>query len=307
MKIADRCWDIGYRAYNKSLRLYHRFHPKQVSPGQTKSIPLAIASMFQNEGRFLREWIEFHRLLGVEKFYLYNNRSGDDFAQVLSPYIQSGLVELFDWPYDTRLERRQVQAQVHAYRDALDRARGDVEWLALMDLDEFLFPTKENDLPTFLQKYRSHAALSVCWQQYGTSDVEEIASNELLIERLVRKAPTEWEGNRLVKTVVQPEYVTRCVDVHFCHLCWGYLQVDEQKRSFQGFEVPVPTVEQIRINHYWTRDKKFMREVKAKRKDGWAQKLYEERKDLLNAEEDSAILRFLPLLKREKNHAATGP
>jgi len=46
---------------------------------------LSICTIFKNEARYLREWIEFHRLVGVDHFYLYENRSEDDFAPVLAP------------------------------------------------------------------------------------------------------------------------------------------------------------------------------------------------------------------------------
>ena len=41
-------------------------------------VTLAVGAIFQNEARYLREWIEFHRRQGVERFYLYENNSSDD-------------------------------------------------------------------------------------------------------------------------------------------------------------------------------------------------------------------------------------
>ena len=37
------------------------------------------------------------KVLGVEHFYLYNNESTDDFETVIMPFIEKGLVELYDW------------------------------------------------------------------------------------------------------------------------------------------------------------------------------------------------------------------
>ena len=33
---------------------------------------LSICAVYRDEGPYLREWIEFHRLVGVERFYLYD-------------------------------------------------------------------------------------------------------------------------------------------------------------------------------------------------------------------------------------------
>ena len=34
---------------------------------------LAICAIYRDEAPYLREWIEFHRLVGVEHFFLYDN------------------------------------------------------------------------------------------------------------------------------------------------------------------------------------------------------------------------------------------
>lgn len=34
---------------------------------------LPICAIFKEEAPYLPEWIEFHRLMGVERFFLYDN------------------------------------------------------------------------------------------------------------------------------------------------------------------------------------------------------------------------------------------
>ena len=53
---------------------------------------LAVCAIYRDEGSYMREWIEFHRLVGVERFFLYDNRSTDDHREVLAPYVESGIV-----------------------------------------------------------------------------------------------------------------------------------------------------------------------------------------------------------------------
>src|SRR5947209_4668609 len=38
---------------------------------------LAICAIFKDEAPYLAEWVTFHRLMGVDRFYLYDNRSTD--------------------------------------------------------------------------------------------------------------------------------------------------------------------------------------------------------------------------------------
>ncbi len=84
---------------------------------------------------FLREWIEFHILVGVEHFYLYNNFSEDNYLEVLQPYIESGIVTLTDWPIES--------GQLSAYLDCFKRHKNHTVWKAYINPDEFICLRKE--------------------------------------------------------------------------------------------------------------------------------------------------------------------
>ena len=55
---------------------------------------MAICCAIHNEGRFIGEWLLFHRLMGVDKFYLYDTGSDDNTLTTLAPWIASGVVVL---------------------------------------------------------------------------------------------------------------------------------------------------------------------------------------------------------------------
>ncbi|MDR0485482.1 MAG: glycosyltransferase family 2 protein, partial [Elusimicrobiota bacterium] len=48
---------------------------------------LSVLAIAKNEAPYLKEWIEYHRALGVEKFYIYDNNSSDNTFEILKPYI----------------------------------------------------------------------------------------------------------------------------------------------------------------------------------------------------------------------------
>lgn len=56
--------------------------------------PLSICMIFRDEAPYLKEWIEFHRLAGVDHFDLCNHRNQDNYLDVLTPYMKKGVVEL---------------------------------------------------------------------------------------------------------------------------------------------------------------------------------------------------------------------
>ncbi len=90
------------------------------------SYELGIVTMFRNEADYIQEWIEYHRMVGVDLFLLYNDRSVDHWAEVLEPYIESNLVEVIDW---SALPGTAIFPghQTAAYKDGLRRSKGNTK------------------------------------------------------------------------------------------------------------------------------------------------------------------------------------
>lgn len=258
---------------------------------------LSFCLIFQDEAPYLKEWIEFHRLVGGQHFYLYNNLSTDHYMEVLKPYIQEGIVELIDWPYTFSDLDDWFKIQNSAYMDAITRSSGVTKWLALIDSDEFLFPVKTDSLVKFLSKYEKSehiGGICVNWVMYGTSNVAKIPDNKLLIETLVF---SEKEGNYQYKSIVRPERVLSVASPHFCIYKNGYYHCTPNKKKYHP---PNGEIDKIRINHYWTRDEWFFYQIKIPRRVSrntsedkclhWAQ--------LSNVKYDPAILRFVETLRK---------
>src|ERR671937_684509 len=106
---------------------------------------LSIHGIYRDEAVYLREWIEFHRLVGVERFYLYNNLSTDEHLDVLTPYVDDRIVEVTDWP--------EIPAQMAVYQDCLLRHRDESCWIAFIDVDEYLFSPTGQPLSELLVEY----------------------------------------------------------------------------------------------------------------------------------------------------------
>jgi hypothetical protein len=182
---------------------------------------LGACAIFRNEAPYLAEWIDFHRLVGVERFFLYDNGSDDGPQTVLAPYVADGTVEVRPWPTPFRLHACRL-----AYADCLERVRGRVRWLAFIDLDEFLFAPQEWTLIPVLQRFEEFPGVVVRWQVYG-SNGHRLASGEPVIARFDRRAPSEWIRNRRVKSIVDPGRALRPVNSHHFAYQGGELAVDE--------------------------------------------------------------------------------
>ncbi len=266
--------------------------------------PLIVCAIFQNEARFLKEWIEFHKLMGATYFILFNNRSTDEYIQVLKPYILKEEVELIDWPYTYNTPQEWTSVQTAAYNYANRRAiQKRAKWLAILDMDEFLYPVQAPNLVAFLSDFEDAGGVVAHWQFFGTSDVEEITGDRLMIELLTKKAPDNYPENAYVKSIVRPERVQKITDPHYAHYKKPYYAVGENWNGVHGSMNPYIIVNKIRINHYWSRDKKFFYEVKMNRRQKWLEGADGQiaRLNNINVIDDYAIQRFVATLRKIMN------
>jgi hypothetical protein len=209
---------------------------------------------------------------------------------VLSPYIEKGIVELIDWNSSEEHAIRGIEDvafipyQLGAFNDCLkNRALGQAEWVAVIDIDEFIVPVKgKKAFISLLEKSaRSDVGtLRMNWRIYGTSHVQSLAPGELLTEKLVKRALDNhpWNGN--VKSIHRPEAVEFCA-------------VHEARHLREGFKVRHLKNRDFRINHYWTRSEN---ELAKKRK--LSPQEAEKFRDEFNVMDDRTIFQYLPLLKK---------
>lgn len=256
---------------------------------------LSVMAIFRDEAPYLEEWIEYHKLVGVEHFYLYNHESKDQYREILAPYIQAGEVTLTDWSGNGEVHGQFRAAQLGAIDHAIKRSGGTTFWLAIIDLDEFLVPTDEEWLPEILQRYEKYGALMIHWRIFGTSGVHVIPPGSFLTETLTHCTPVHCNYNWWAKSIIRPEAVAWMNE----HVPWA------MHPGWQ--EIALPHRNPIQINHYWFRTENFYRQTKLPRYNKWGtgscwagdinniKQLY----DLANRQTDDAILRFLPRLKQK--------
>ena len=169
---------------------------------------LSVAAIFKDEAPYLQEWIEYHKMMGVQHFRLYNNDSTDAYEYVLAPYIERGEVELLDWPSSAQdLKNWCHNTQWPQCQDAVRSFMGKSKWLALIDIDEYLFPLEHSTMTEFLKEYEQYPAVMLNWQCFGTSCVKEIPKERLMVEMLHMKAREKSVRNFPVKSIVRPELV----------------------------------------------------------------------------------------------------
>ena len=207
---------------------------------------LAVCAIAKNEGPYFKEWIEWHRSQGVEKFYIYDNESTDCTRQVLEPYIASGLVEYRYFPGYRR--------QLAAYDDCLENYRFDTRWLAFIDLDEFVVPVQDSSIPMFLHRFEHVPAVEINWLIYGSGGAVKKSDAPVMARFRYHSEPAH-PLNRHVKSIVDPRRVFSMIGCHEVARISGHAADSHGNPIRRHFREREPQQDVIRINHYAVRSR----------------------------------------------------
>ncbi len=240
---------------------------------------LAVCAIAKNEGPYFREWIEWHRAAGVEKFYIYDNESTDDTKAVLAPYIESGLVDY--------LYLEGTKQQLPAYDDCFDRHRLEARWIAVIDLDEFIVPVKDKTIPEFLRRFEEFPAVEINWLIYGSGGARTKEAGGVM-QRFRKHSVPGHVLNRHVKSIADPRRVFNMVGCHEAARISGKAADSHGEPIKKNFRDRQPRQDVIRINHYAVKSYEEFTEKRARgraRSNNMRGEGYFERYDLNDMEE----------------------
>lgn len=266
--------------------------------------------MVRNEAPYMAEWIEFHRMMGVNHFFIYDNGSNDGTVELLSSYVDDGLVTLVNWADFLKgwegVAGTNGRTQKLAMLHCIANFGHLVEWMAFIDADEFLFPTTAGSVAEVLREYEDIDSLSVYWHMFGTSGhVRKPAGlvTENYTQRL-RQPRASCKHLSRVKTIVRPSAVRGVHNTHVFILRHGYPESWTEHRQRIGHadhRLATRSTDVLRINHYYSKSLAEYRERRSVpsvghrsdfRGDDQLLKLIES-----DAVGDITIQRFVPALR----------
>ena len=242
-KMARNRWRgiLRYGIIN-ALRLKRRIKQDESEP----KYYLTVCAIAKNEGPYFKEWIDRHLSVGVEKFYIYDNGSDDNTAEVLKPYIDKGIVDYVSFPG--------YRMQLAAYDDCLAKHRFDARWIAFIDLDEFIVPVADKSVPEFLKKHEDAPAVEINWLIYGSGGAVD-KSDRPVMERFKHHSKGDHKLNRHVKSIVNPRRVYSMIGCHEVARINGKAVDSHGNTIVRNFREREPQQDVIKINHYAVRSR----------------------------------------------------
>jgi hypothetical protein len=211
----------------------------QTTPGIT------IAAIAKNEERYLPEWLAYHLALGADRIVVYSNDTEDQQNVLLEKLATNdSRISWIDWPSISG-----VSPQISAYEHAL--AQATTEWIACIDIDEFLVPTEDDSLHDYLATIPDDVStVHVNWRGFGSGG-QETPDYQLVTRTFMQASPVLWGNNYHFKSLGR----TKLIREIYIHNMVG----PEGRRTlsdFQDFETINNGLSnriahhRIQINHY---------------------------------------------------------
>lgn len=219
---------------------------------------LSVATVIKNEAAHLKEWLDFHRQLGVEHFFLYDNGSTDDTPAVCQPYVDAGWVTLIPWANFSVW----FNTQRGAYAHALANFGPGSTWIGFFDIDEFMFPVSADSLTEVLRAREHLPALAIAGINFGTGGHQTAPA--VGVTRGYRMAvPIEKQRQHhdlmYTKCFVQAHRVEAVASAHWFRLkndpALGYTEHGTPLIGKPRKHPALLTADIIRYNHYFTRSR----------------------------------------------------
>jgi len=108
---------------------------------------IIVSTCVKHEDDYLVQWIEYHKILGITRFILYDNSGNEtnthheepaakstDLGCLLADYIKAGMVHIIKWPFHNHLifQPGQINHSLHAFRKC--------RYIGFIDVDEYVNP-----------------------------------------------------------------------------------------------------------------------------------------------------------------------
>lgn len=218
---------------------------------------LAITSIQRNRAPWIMEWLAFHLVVGFDRFYLYAHSCDDGTTELLTRLARH-------YPIVVHPFAGQHKPQLLAYQHAWNSYGREVDWMAFIDGDEFLFPTRAKTIREALAPFAETplSALAVYWMCYGSSGHLEEPGG-LVMEEFTRHAELDFLPNRHVKSIVRGG--TDAVTISGSHVfSTPHGTVDALLRPIDRGVMAnlMPSYEALRINHYATQSHDYFKRTK---------------------------------------------
>ena len=219
---------------------------------------MGVLAIFKNEAHILEEWIEHYIKEGCDHFYLIDNDSTDNPEAILEKYS----------PRITVVRSSDRHAQIRLYNEMRDQIARECEWIAVVDLDEFMY-TKTDTIAEYVRGQPDDVGqILATWINYGSSGY--IEQPHLIIPSFLMHARIEIGTEMEVKGIIRTRML-RSFQVHGHDMREGHT-ISSDGTQINSADKIIQTENLIQngklwVNHYQIQSWEYFCSVKMLRGD----------------------------------------
>ena len=173
-----------------------------------KKVYLTLIAVVRDQEHYIKEWLTFHKIVGVERFVILLHKCVDETENVIRELPFANDIHVHHV-----VEETESSIQLGAYHWAVKEYGHASEWLVFLDSDEFFFGTTEDDLPSILERYENYGGLAAHLLQFGSNN-HVLRPRGLSIAAFTERKFDSYGINRVVKSVVKTKELVAILSPH---------------------------------------------------------------------------------------------
>jgi len=178
---------------------------------------LCLIAIFKNESHILEEYVNHYLKQGVDKLFLINNGSDDDYLIKLQPFINNNYVEI------VTDNRRHIQTE--CYNKYYLQKCKNYDWVIVADLDEFIYARRGFKTIKQYLNLLDHRVSSVFipWKLFSSNGLKQQPTSVIksFTKRTNYDKNDEFQGiikhnglkYSLIKSIIRTKYLVN-INVH---------------------------------------------------------------------------------------------
>lgn len=135
------------------------------------NMKVALVCIAKNEDNYIQEWIDYHKKLGYDDIFIYQNNWR---CQIEEPNV-------------IKIEYDGEVRQVSVYNDFIQKNKTNYDWASFFDVDEFLVLKKHKNIKEFIKDYQDFDGIGVNWVLFGDNNLTGDTDDYSVVKRFTKR------------------------------------------------------------------------------------------------------------------------
>lgn len=207
---------------------------------------VALVCIAKNEDHYIDEWIDYHKKLGFDDVFIYENNweyNGNHGDVKCIPTVGEVM-------------------QLKSYNNFIMNYGGNYDWAAFIDVDEFIVLKQQKNIKEFLSLYGGvNTTIAMNWVYFGDNGHKSVNGDYSVIKRFTKR---QSQPDKHIKVITRVHPSVRFDSPHHTNTVW----MDTNGKNGHGPFNENGPIDVIQLNHYFGKTREeFVKKMERGRAD----------------------------------------